>query len=505
MEQDIKRRRAQAERRRRRRIRQLKRRIFGTVILLVLVVVSFQFVRAAFDRHADITIKADAASMIQEEALPAFTAQVTCEEDKKKLQKIELDEESGYTAWDLVEELKSGEGYTLSCDGDGKEDGKFPIHVILSDDIKKKLGNEWEGKVNVELGKASLEVKNKTGEWAGDKFKKWDGGFVENDFVKVKGKTYYFGEDGIMATGWTKMEEGSYYFDEKGVMQASKWMDTDDGKKYLNDDGKMATGWVELDGAEYYFDPDGIMAIGEQQVGVFKCVFGKDGKLKSKESNVDPDKPMMALTFDDGPGDRTGELLDALKKYDAHATFFMQGVNIPGHEAFIKRMKEEGHELANHTYNHPDLAGLSGDKVREQVNKVNEMVQEACGAPTTLVRPPYGSVNDNVKANMDWPMILWDVDTLDWKTLNVDATIKSIMDTAGDGSIVLMHDIHSPTIDAAIEVIPKLIDKGYQLVTVSEMAAAKGVDLENGAVYTDFRDGTIGALKDSGSEDEGTK
>ncbi|MDE6830114.1 MAG: hypothetical protein K2P34_07280, partial [Lachnospiraceae bacterium] len=100
--------------------------------------------------------------------------------------------------------------------------------------------------------------------------------------------------------------------------------------------------------------------------------------------------------------------------------------------------------------------------------------------------PPYGAISDTMKASVGMPMILWNIDTLDWKTRNAEATVNTVMESVKDGDIILMHDIHTESVDAAVELIPKLIDAGFQLVTVSEMAAAKGIVLENGKSYTDF-------------------
>ena len=121
------------------------------------------------------------------------------------------------------------------------------------------------------------------------------------------------------------------------------------------------------------------------------------GKLKSKgDVNIDASKPMVALTFDDGPGERTGELLAQLEKYNAHATFFMQGKNIPGKEDFVKKMKETGCELGNHSYDHPQLTKLSADKIANQIGTTNDLIQQAAGSTATVMRPPYGAINDTV-------------------------------------------------------------------------------------------------------------
>ena len=195
---------------------------------------------------------------------------------------------------------------------------------------------------------------------------------------------------------------------------------------------------------------------------------------------------MIALTFDDGPGPRTSELLNQLKKYNAHATFFMLGKNVKLYPDAVKQMLKDGNELGNHSYDHQQLTKIDGAAVKKEVDDTNRNIKNICGSPATLLRPPYGAINDTVKSNVGMPMILWNVDTLDWKTRNTQSTIDSVMKNLKDGDIVLMHDIHSQTIDAALELIPKLEEEGYQLVTVSEMAAAKKQDLKDGTAYSDF-------------------
>lgn len=197
-------------------------------------------------------------------------------------------------------------------------------------------------------------------------------------------------------------------------------------------------------------------------------------------------RPMIALTFDDGPGANTMRLLEALEEKGAKATFFMVGQNVSKFQDTVKKMYDIGCELGNHTYNHPDLSTLSVESMRSQINDTNSLVEEAAGHPSTLLRPPYGSANASVSENAGMPLILWNVDTLDWKTRDTQATIDHVLANAGDGDIVLMHDIYSTTIDAAIELIDLLQEKGYSLVTVSELAEARGYDLVNGQKYYGF-------------------
>lgn len=210
------------------------------------------------------------------------------------------------------------------------------------------------------------------------------------------------------------------------------------------------------------------------------------------EKKVDSDKPMIALTFDDGPGLRTMELLNILEHYGARATFFMCGNNLSRKDinvdCVLKKMDEIGCEISNHTMNHMQLSTLSAKNIKHQVEGVNQIIESHTGHGAASLRPPYGSGIHSKKVinTVGLPMIYWSIDTLDWKTKSKKDTVKAVLKKAGDGDIVLMHDIHTWSVDAAIEIIPKLIKKGYQLVTVSEMAAARGVELENGKTYFSF-------------------
>lgn len=208
--------------------------------------------------------------------------------------------------------------------------------------------------------------------------------------------------------------------------------------------------------------------------------------MSEEELKVDPGRPMIALTFDDGPGKRTGELLDVLAEYHAHATFFMLGKNAGLYQDEIRRMKEIGCEIASHSYDHPDLSKMDETEIRDQIDRTNQKFAEIVGQGAAVVRPPYGAISDTMKSVIGMPMILWNIDTLDWKTRNAEATVNMVMENVKDGDIVLMHDIHTESVDAAMELIPKLIEAGYQLVTVPEMAAAKGITMEAGKSYTDF-------------------
>ncbi len=214
----------------------------------------------------------------------------------------------------------------------------------------------------------------------------------------------------------------------------------------------------------------------------------------AKQRVLDPTKPMVALTFDDGPGEDTGRLLEALEQYGVKATFFLCGYslkrsNLPIDE-YLKKMDELSCDIGNHTMNHKSLDELSKKKIRSEINGVDKIVKSVTGHKTSFLRPPYGDGirNSKIKKNVKTPMICWSVDTEDWKKKDKKkAVVKAIVNSAKDGEIILLHDIHSWSVDAAIEAIPKLIEKGYQLVSVSEMAEAKGIELQDGEVYFSFK------------------
>ena len=461
-------------------------RTIGKVFALLLLCFSMPFLlktATASSPGEVIQISAKGGSILQGEEMPALTAKVSLETKSKKDQKLD---DSGFTVQDLAEELENGEGYTLVCEADPDTEGEYPVEVVLSEEIREKLEKEWVGLVQIQTKDAAFQVKNPVGDWDGTKFKKYDGTYVTNAFVVSMGNTYYFNEDGEKVTGWQTIGEKQYCFDKDGIMQ-SGWKEKDGDTYYMGSDGAAVTGWLELEDSTYYFHQDGKMAVGTVYLGTMMCKFGDDGKLISKEENkIDPNRPVIALTFDDGPGDRTGELLDQLEKYDAKATFFMLGQKVSSYPDEIKKMKEIGCELGNHSYDHPNLAKLGADGVKKQIGDTNSKIQAIVGEGASVMRPPYGAISATLKANAGMPLILWNIDTLDWKTRNAKATVDMVMENAKDGDIILMHDIHTESVDAAIELIPKLLEKGYQLVTVSELAAYKNVTLENGEKYTDF-------------------
>ena len=197
--------------------------------------------------------------------------------------------------------------------------------------------------------------------------------------------------------------------------------------------------------------------------------------------------PRVALTCDDGPHRiYTRNLLDGLRERGVKATFFVVGENIPGNEDLIRQMEEDGHLIGNHTYDHADISKMSDEENCRELRKTSELVKQITGHQTAYVRPPFGNWKESMDCRISMISVKWTIDTLDWKSKNVEEIIRKVMQQVSDHDIILMHDIHSSTVDAALQLIPKLIENGYQLVTVSEMAEARDIILENGKVYTDF-------------------
>ena len=226
--------------------------------------------------------------------------------------------------------------------------------------------------------------------------------------------------------------------------------------------------------------------------GIKASITAKDAgaPAETASSTVDPSKPMIALTFDDGPrASVTNRILDSLSQYGGRATFFMVGTNVPHNGDVIRRMVAQGCEVANHTNDHKYISKLSSDGIVSQVSAVNQKVAAVCGVSPVVMRPPGGYVDAHslsVLGSMGMPAIMWSIDTRDWQHRNAQRTINNVLSQVKDGDIILMHDIYDATADAAVVLIPELTARGYQLVTVSELAAARG-GMSAGHKYSQFR------------------
>lgn len=196
----------------------------------------------------------------------------------------------------------------------------------------------------------------------------------------------------------------------------------------------------------------------------------------------------VALTFDDGPGRHTARLLDLLRPTRARVTFFVVGEQVRPNAAVVRRIVAEGHEIGNHTWSHARLPGLSRQAIRAEIDRTQDAVHEVAGVRPKVFRPPYAVTDARVGRAAGLPQVMWSVDPMDWRSAGPGRgkrTIGEMVDqVVGDtrpGDIVLLHDVHGPTVSAVPELVTRLRRRGYELVTVSDLF--RGVPLRPGAPY----------------------
>ena len=344
--------------------------------------------------------------------------------------------------------------------------------------------------------------------------------------LELDGNKYYFDSNGVMAFGPQKTDGGVMkYFDPATGIMKTGWVDLASGKMYFNEDtGEGATGLTVVNGLQYYFDEEtGMMKTGDIEIDGEKYCFDEttgagidgffdiDGSIHAYVGgklltgvrayydnhlyyfdddgtiirDVDGNKPMVALTFDDGPSVYTDSILDTFEKYDQRCTFFLVGDRISWNEDQAKREAAMGCEQGNHTYGHNRLTSLSEEEMKEKLKGTDDELIRISGKPSTCLRPPEGKWNETLQAVCGCPIILWSVDSRDWESKDTDSIKKHVIGQVKDGDIVLMHDLYQATADAVIDIVPALIDEGFQLVTVEEMGIIRteGVGLEAGVVY----------------------
>lgn len=216
-------------------------------------------------------------------------------------------------------------------------------------------------------------------------------------------------------------------------------------------------------------EPEAVQTIGNKAA---RLVAG-EGMLRLMEQELMEQSqahPEVALTFDDGPSPKyTPLLLDGLKERNVQATFFLLGKNVKENQELVQRMQAEGHLLGNHTYNHVQLNKIPETTARQEILKTNNEIYEATGKYPEYMRPPYGAWKKNMELCVEMLPVFWDIDTLDWKSQNVDAILKAAGEEPEDGSIILMHDEYQTSVEAALLLVDRLKEKGYEFVTVDEL------------------------------------
>jgi len=199
---------------------------------------------------------------------------------------------------------------------------------------------------------------------------------------------------------------------------------------------------------------------------------------------IDITKPMVAFTFDDGPSYNTNKIISSLVKNNATATFFLLGSKVEKYKNTVKNLVDNKMEVANHTYSHKLLTKSSKEEVLKEINNTNDIIYEVANIKPKFLRPSYGEYNKNIIKISNMPIVIWNLDTLDWKYHNSKKIINNILKNISDGDIILMHDTYSATYNAVDQILPMLSDLGYQVVSISELFYYKGIKPLNNKVYS---------------------
>lgn len=219
----------------------------------------------------------------------------------------------------------------------------------------------------------------------------------------------------------------------------------------------------------------------------FTCLLDK-AYTNENGYNYSNIKKTVALTFDDGPsGEKTKKILALLEKNKAHATFFMVGNKMIEDKNTVLEVYNSGNEIGSHTYAHANLTRQTAEERQADLIKTDEIYKSITGSEINLLRPPYGAYKKDMLSELNYTLVLWNIDTEDWRYNDVDRIINTVLDNLSDGSIILMHDSYNRTIEAVDKLLPILYSKGYQVVSVSELAKLKNFELEKNTAYRKFK------------------
>ena len=210
-------------------------------------------------------------------------------------------------------------------------------------------------------------------------------------------------------------------------------------------------------------------------------------EVPTPEPTPAPKEKAVALTFDDGPSrDNVGTILETLQANGAHATFFVLGNRARVDGDIMQMILDAGCEIASHSWDHPQLSKIKWKKAKSQIDRTDRIVSKLLnGYQISLLRPPYGSISETMRKKVKKPMILWSLDTEDWKSRNAKKVFNRVKKEVKDGDIILMHDIHPETAEAVKKIVPWLSEQGYDMLTVTELMARKGKTMEGGKAYLD--------------------
>ena len=246
----------------------------------------------------------------------------------------------------------------------------------------------------------------------------------------------------------------------------------------------------DIDFSKFKFENENIVVGKDKKINleytkfkrVFKVGLGlpsiyEGEELIAKKRAIDPNKKHIAFTFDDGPGNKNHVLIrEIFNKYDERATFYFLGLNVKKNPKMVLQTYLDGHEISNHTYDHKNLSKISKSQIIDEILKTDDLIYSITGYDSKDVRPPYGAYNSNVVDILGGKrhVILWNVDSEDWKNRNTEVIISRVLDKVKDGDVVLFHDLYSETYEAIKYMVPILKSRGFQFVTYSELKEIKG-------------------------------
>lgn len=220
----------------------------------------------------------------------------------------------------------------------------------------------------------------------------------------------------------------------------------------------------------------------------FKVTLDSDYELENGY-NFDKNKKTIAFSFDDGPnGSRTNKIVSLLKENKAHATFFMVGNKMEAGKETILNVLNNGNEIGSHSYDHKNMKRAKLEDIISGEAKTNDIYKGITGKDLNLLRPPYGNITKEIKDSLNMTFVNWNLDTEDWLHRNKKHIVDYVMENASDGDIILMHDSYDTTVDAVEELLPLLYANGFQVVSISELANLKGINLETHTLYHNLKE-----------------
>lgn len=246
-----------------------------------------------------------------------------------------------------------------------------------------------------------------------------------------------------------------------------------------NDNFNNSSYKINEDGIYFYFNDNLFDKI-------YKVYVYLPSNNESEVFNKTYDK-IVAFTFDDGPSEYTMEIVNTLVLNNSKATFFELGNRMKYNQEIVKNVLNNGMEIGSHTYAHKNLNKLTIEEIDEEINSTNIIFNEITGENIKLLRPPYGNINELVKSRVNTPIITWNIDTNDWLYKDSEHVYNHIIENIESGDIILMHDVYSETVEAIKKVVPYLIEKGYKITTVSELAKYNNIELKEKEVYRSLK------------------